>query len=148
MSYTNQLEAFHLNRHLAHKVLQQLRESRVLLRTDGRSYVEHLAYLRSRTQSDFERRFLDFLAGNGYRLPSEAQKSLVDPRCIADFFYEPNVVVFCDGPPHDQPHQQAIDERLRNELRTLGYRVLVLRWDEDLVTPIQRYPEVFYSRFS
>ncbi|MDR7517092.1 MAG: hypothetical protein QN212_07070 [Armatimonadota bacterium] len=104
---------------------------------------EHLEALRTRTQSEFERQFLGFLAEGGYRLPDEAQKSFREPRCIADFFYEPNVVVFCDGPPHDQPDQQRIDERVRQELTALGYRVVVVRWGQDLATQVARFPEVF-----
>jgi len=79
----------------------------------------------------------------GYRLPDGAQKSIPEPRCLVDFFYEPNVLVFCDGPAHDLETTRREDEALRLELVAQGYRVIVLRYDEDLETQLRRYPEVF-----
>ncbi|MEM4412676.1 MAG: DEAD/DEAH box helicase [Candidatus Caldarchaeum sp.] len=143
LSYTNQPDAFRLDRRRVRDILRAMRNSRVELRIRGVSREEHLEQLRARARSDFERQFLDFLAAGGHRLPDEAQKSFPEPRCIADFFYEPNVVVFCDGPPHDQPDQRRVDEKLRRELSDRGYRVIVVRWDHDLEDQIARYPEVF-----
>ncbi len=143
LSYTNQPEAHLLDRWLVRDVLRELLEAHVEPRVHGRSREEHLATLRSRAGSGFERQFLDFLATRDYRLPDDAQKSFQEPRCIVDFFYEPNVVVFCDGPPHDHPDQRELDERVRRELTARGYRVIVIRWDEDLATQVARFPEVF-----
>ncbi len=143
LSYTNQAEALLLDRRLVRDVLRELCTSQVRPRRGGLSYEEHLAYLRSRTQSDFERRFLEFLSKGGYRLPDEAQKSFTEPRCIADFFYEPNVVVFCDGPPHDHPDQRRVDEAVRRELVARGYRVIVIDWHQEIELQVRRYPEVF-----
>lgn len=143
LSYTNQPEAHLLDRRLVQDVLAKLLDCVVERRVGGRSRGEHLEWLRAHAQSEFERTFLDFLATRDYRLPDDAQKSFQEPRCIADFFYEPNVAVFCDGPPHDHPDQQRVDERVRRELTALGYRVVVIRWDQDLATQVARYPEVF-----
>jgi len=49
-------------------------------------------------------------------LPDDAQKSFQEPRCISDFFYEPNVVVFRDGPPHNFLHQRRVNVATRNAL--------------------------------
>jgi Lhr-like helicase/very-short-patch-repair endonuclease len=146
LSFQNQSEAHLLDRRRVRPILQALREAQVEQRVQEVSRQEHLERLRSRTQSEFERRFLDFLAEGGYRLPEEAQKSFQEPRCIADFFYTPNVVLFCDGPLHDAPAQHRVDERLRRELQARGYRVLIIRWDEPLDEQIRRYPEVFGTR--
>ncbi|MBA2226667.1 Zn-binding domain-containing protein [Thermogemmata fonticola] len=149
LSYTNQLEANLLNRQAIRDLLQQLTACQVQPRLSShrseerRSYEEHLAYLRARTQSALERNFLEFLEQHGYRLPADAQKSLAEPRCIADFFYQPNVLVFCDGPPHDTSHQRRIDEQQRRELVACGYRVVVIRWDQDFHQQVRAYPEIF-----
>ncbi len=143
LSYSNQREALLLNRWLVRDILTDLLNAEIRPRIRQLSWEEHLAYLQSRTQSEFERAFLEFLAEHRYRLPDDAQKPFQEPRCIADFFYEPNVVVFCDGPPHDFRHQRQVDAATRNALLARGFRVIVIRWDEDLESQVARYPEVF-----
>ncbi|MHA2636736.1 MAG: DEAD/DEAH box helicase [bacterium JZ-2024 1] len=143
LSYTNQPDAFWLDRREVQEILRALLNCRVERRIQGMSREEHLKQLLDRARSHFERQFLNFLAEGGYRIPEEAQKSFQEPRCIADFFYEPNVVVFCDGPPHDRPHQRQVDEAIRREFLARGYLVIVIRWDKDLAAQISRHPEVF-----
>jgi len=143
LSFQNQTEAHLLDRRRVQPLLQQLSQARVTLRTKHLSREEHLEELRRLVQSQLERRFLDFLAERGYRLPNKAQKSFSEPRCIADFFYAPNVVIFCDGPVHDRPDQRRIDEALRRQLTERGYRVLVLRAEESFESFTQKYPDVF-----
>jgi len=143
LSFQNQTEAHLLDRRRVQPLLQELSKAQVAPRTKGLSREEHFAQLRSRTQSELERHFLDFLAERGYRLPDEAQKSFLEPRCLADFFYAPNVVIFCDGPVHDRPDQRRIDEALRRQLIEQGYRVLVLRPEENFEGFTQRHPDIF-----
>jgi len=76
-------------------------------------------------------------------MPDEAQKPLQDYYSIPDFFYEPNVCLFCDGSVHDEPEQRQKDRITRQELKDLGYWVIVIRYDEDLEEQIKRYPDVF-----
>jgi hypothetical protein len=143
LSYANQMEAHLLDRRAIRDLLLGLTRCTVRLRVGSQSAKEHLERLLSLTQSEFERRFLKFLDRYNYRLPKEAQKSIGEPHCIADFSYDPNVLVFCDGPHHDTTRQRRIDEQLRRQLLTKGYRVIVIRWDKDLKTQVQNYPEVF-----
>ncbi|MCX8024297.1 MAG: DEAD/DEAH box helicase, partial [Thermanaerothrix sp.] len=145
LSYSNQLDAIDLDRHLVRETLLELANSSVLPRKSGRSYHEHLAWLRSLTdpRSELERWFLDTLSDHYYRLPDDAQRSIPELHCVPDFFYEPNVCVFCDGSLHDEPAQRVQDERVRRQLIEHGYRVIVIRYDRDLEEQIRNYPEVF-----
>jgi len=145
LSYSNQLDAIHLDRRVILPFLLELARSRTLARVAGRPYTEHLAVLRSLTdaRSDLERRFLAALAAGGHRLPDNAQHAISAPRCVADFFYAPNVLVFCDGSVHDEPAQRRQDEALRQELQARGYRVVVVRYDRDLDEQIRDCADVF-----
>ncbi len=144
MSYTNQRDHVRLNRHLVKDFLATLAGSVMQSRTEGRTYDEHYRWLRSLTdsRSDLERRFLDRVHQTKRRLPDEAQKRLADYYAAPDFFYTPNVCVFCDGSVHDQPAQRAEDDRVRRELKDKGYRVVVIRYDQDLDQQIAQYADV------
>ncbi len=145
LSFSNQLAAHLLDRHRVRDFLRELTNCRVELRHGARTREEHYRWLRGYTdsRSDLEREFLDALYHGGYRLPDEAQRGISEPQCIPDFFYEPNVCVFCDGSVHDEPDQCARDEELRRRLLARGYRVVVIRYDQDLDEQIRRYPGIF-----
>lgn len=145
LSYYNQIDHLRLNRHLVRDHLLELAHSTTRVGSGERDYEAHYQYLREQTdlQSDLERYFLDYLRQTGRRLPDHAQRQLADAYSTPDFFYEPNICVFCDGSVHDQPQQQAHDQQIRDQLRNQGYRVIVYRYDADLEALCQQYADVF-----
>lgn len=145
LSYSNQRDYPFINRHLVKEFLIRLLKSYTQTIKGGRDYEEHYRWLRSLTdtRSELERKFIDYLYKTKRRLPDEAQKKLTDYDCIPDFFYLPNCCVFCDGSIHDEPAQREKDNIIRQELKELGYRVVVIRYDQDLEEQIRRYSDVF-----
>jgi very-short-patch-repair endonuclease len=63
--------------------------------------------------------------------------------CEADFFYEPNICVFCDGAVHDLPEQRAKDREICTRLKERGYRIIVIRYDPILEERIDDHKDVF-----
>ncbi|MCS7254490.1 MAG: DUF1998 domain-containing protein [Armatimonadota bacterium] len=145
LSYSNQLDHLLINRHSVRDYLMMLSKSKSRVVHAPRDYDAHYNFLRGKThtRSELERRFLDLLYQNRCRLPDEAQQYFPDIPCEVDFFYKPNICVFCDGPVHDQPEQQKKDREIRRKLREKGYRIISIRYDRDLQEQIQAYADVF-----
>jgi hypothetical protein len=148
LNYTNQSEAHLIDRHAIRELLLNLAQSHTLLRYGERNWYEQLEWLRNRLdrQSELETRFLDTLEQLRGRLPDDAQRrlSLSDNReTVADFFYEPNLCVFIDGAPHDQPEQAARDQSVGEQLRTAGYQVVRLDYRTDLEAQLRRRASLF-----
>jgi ribosomal protein L40E len=143
LTYSSARLARYLDRFAVQHLLRELAACTVERRTDGVPYEEQLAKLLARCESSLERAFLEALASRRLRLPDDAQTLIEEPRCRADFFYAPNVLVFIDGPNHNRTMVQSLDERQRRALQAHGYRVIVLRYDEPWLEQFRRYPEVF-----
>lgn len=145
VSFSNQLQGELLDRHRIKDFLLQLKNTKVEIQYPNRSREEHYKWLKVfvDARSSLEKNFLEILYVKGYRLPAIAQKQIPDVGCVADFFYEPNICIFCDGSVHDEPHQHAKDEEVRKKLVSIGYRVIAIRYDQELIQQLRRYPEVF-----
>ena len=146
LSYTNQRDHLLLNRHMLPALLRGLASGHVALAHGERTDEEHYAWLRANTDesSDLERRFLDHLATTQRRLPDHTQALLADYPTRPDFYYEEaRACVYCDGTVHDQPAQAADDQRIRLALRDLGYRVIVIRYDQVLEAQISTHSDLF-----
>ena len=62
---------------------------------------------------------------------------------MADFFYEPNVAVYIDGPVHDYADRAQRDAGQEECLEDAGYLVLRFAdWEQWSVT-IDKYPAIF-----
>lgn len=145
MSYYNQRDHRLLNRHAVRDYLRALADSVTEVGGAERDYEAHYRWLRELTdgRSELEREFLDHLHATGRRLPDFAQYTVPDVMTVPDFFYEPNICVYCDGSVHDEPQQRASDESIRRELKARGYRVVVIRYDRDVEDQVQEQMSVF-----
>jgi len=151
LSYSNQLAHPLIDRHLIPEFLFLLLKSTTTKKTE-RSRDEQYTWLEERRDhnSSLERDFLQLLYESGRRLPDKAQyrpESGVYPE--ADFFYErdgvPGICVFCDGSDHDQPNRKESDQREREKLGDLGYRVLIIRYDSKIDEQLTANQDVFGS---
>lgn len=112
------------------------------------SYDEQFVQLvqESDPNSSTEQVFLKYLKKNGLRLPDKAQVSLKQDFGLyvqPDFFYEPNIYVFCDGKPHDEEEVQRKDKLQRRAMRDASLRVITWHYREPLEELIERYKDVF-----
>ena len=86
---------------------------------------EHIAQLKARCDSDFEREWLDFLETHNLRLPDAAQRRLEEDRTKPDFLYtNQGVAVFIDGIHHKYKDVQAHDRQVTALLEDAGYTVI------------------------
>lgn len=150
LSYTNQGDHPQLNRLLIKDLLMQLASSTTQRGASPPSRDAQFAWLKERvdSRSDLEENLLQLLYETGRNLPDRAQyRPEREVYAEADFYYERDgrhgVAVFCDGPHHDEPQRREQDRTERGKLADLGYRVIVIRYDEDLPPQVGRYPDVF-----
>lgn len=94
-------------------------------------------------QSDLERRWLTFIAEGGWNLPSDAQVRFESLFIQPDFTYGKQVVIFVDGPPHDDPQQQAKDRVQEETLLDAGITVVRFHHAADWRAVVAEYPSVF-----
>ncbi len=142
LSYYNQRDHRLLDRRLVRDFLLALKCALARPAIVALDYEEHYRWLRALTdtRSELERHLLDRLYAARRRLPDCAQHRIPGLYCIPDFFYEPNICVFCDGSVHDEPQQQARDREMRSLLEQKGYRVVAIRYDRDLEEQLRDLP--------
>ncbi|WP_326603457.1 DEAD/DEAH box helicase [Rhodococcus sp. PD04] len=127
LSYSNQWDHQHLDRHTVTDLLRRLTRATVSVGAGGEDRSDHLRRLTAQSNS-LEQRFLELLDEHGYRLPDQAQQ-LVDGLYVRpDFAFhtkDMDVAVFIDGPVHDSAHQAEKDEQARVKLEDeAGWLVL------------------------
>ncbi|OJW30340.1 MAG: hypothetical protein BGO54_01775 [Sphingobacteriales bacterium 46-32] len=147
LSYYNQYYHQQIDRNLIRNALQNLSGAsiEILPNKSFDSYEEQYRFLQSsRDQNSItEDRFLQHLFRHGLKLPDEAQPKVADMYVKPDFFYKPNVLIFCDGTPHDEDSITKEDKAKRDALKQAGYQVLVWYYREDISSFIAKRPDIF-----
>jgi ATP-dependent helicase YprA (DUF1998 family) len=133
-NYYNQPLHELFDRTLVLPLLGQLEKAdikRVVTESDEAHYKALLALC----ESEFERKVLNEIRRQNLPLPSAAQRTIFEadePVAQADFYYDNHsVILFVDGQHHDEEHNKSSDKLKRGRLEGLGYRLFVLRYDED-----------------
>jgi ATP-dependent helicase YprA (DUF1998 family) len=134
--YTNQTDHRLLDRQTIWAFLRELAQAAVAASPTAQPRTAHLADLQAQADSSLEQAWLAFAERHRLRLPDKAQVHIPTADCSADFLYENDyVVIFVDGPVHDQAHIAARDRQIERALADLGYTALRFRWDEQALWP-------------
>lgn len=148
LSYFNQWHHEILDRFSIKAALEYLMDCDVEKITGGNDREEHYRMLQKLIDpnSATEEKFLQYLYKNRLALPDKAQVRVPDYYVSADFLYNTSsgqVLIFCDGSPHDQDHVRDDDTSKREKLRRLGYDVVEWHYTEALEDLVQRRRDVF-----
>jgi hypothetical protein len=159
LSYSNQPDHAHLKRYLVRDLLLKLagsvtareRGGATGLNTIGASHASAEGEISAEqaqpltaqlAESSFADKVLEYLRASGRRLPDLTRPILEGAEVRPDFYYAGQAVcVFCDS---ELPTRTQIEKRA--DLADLGYRIVVLKKEEDLDTQLNRWSDVFVSR--
>lgn len=147
LSYSNQWDHQHLDRHSVVGLLRRMMAATVAVGAGGEDRASQLERLTSACDSELEKKFLALLEQHGYRLPDEAQKVVDGLYVRPDFAYHADgmdIALFIDGPVHDSAHQQEKDEAARMKLEDeAGWLVLRFHHNDDWLSTIAEHASVF-----
>jgi len=147
LSYYNQRDHQKINRFLIKDALEKLKICKIEIISNPafRDYNEHYQHLLKSfdPSSSTELEFLGYLYKHGYRLPDKAQQYMEGIYSQPDFFYEPDIHVFCDGKPHDDPKVRKHDKEVRQAIRNKGEQVIVYYYKDQIESVIKKRPDVF-----
>ncbi len=147
LSYYNQRYHDVIDRHLIQDALEKLRLCNIEVITNS-SYENYDSQYQALLKqidptSPTELNFLEFLYKNGLKLPDSAQKQVEGIYCQPDFFYEPDVWVFCDGTPHDKPEIKEKDKQQRKAILNHGDQVFVYYYKDNLDELTAKRTDIF-----
>jgi len=147
LSYYNQRFHKSIDRFLIQDALKKLKCCSVEIHRNSnyKDYDSQYAALEKALDpnSSTEKTFLKYLYEHGLRLPDSAQKRVDGVYVQPDFFYEPDIHVFCDGTPHDRPEVKEQDLLKRAQIRSLGEKVFVYYYQDNLAQLIASRPDIF-----
>lgn len=151
LSYYNQPDHELLDRRNkdVFKILTSLTNAKIKISSDGRTHDEQAEQLKRLSNSSLEQEWLKYIKESGYRLPDRAQVTLEEFNTRPDYIYPHGTVIYIDGPHHDQPGQQKIDEDITKKLKNAGYEVIRFPKERERWPGIiARYPDVFGGKES
>lgn len=145
LSYYNQPDHLHIDRHRVKDFLMGLRIARVDTSPVEVPRAEHLVRLRRLCDTNLERDWLDFLDARQLRLPERAQHYYEQHLTRPDFSYLGHnpAFIYVDGPPHDYPDRQARDRAQNDALLAAGITVVRFPHSEDWEAIIRKHPSIF-----
>lgn len=100
---------------------------------DNLLYDQYVTILSAEQKFSFELAVLKELKKMNIAMPAELHKIISrndEMIAEADFYYETKICVFIDGPDHDKEHVKLDDERKRDNLKKLGYKVVVVYYGD------------------
>lgn len=147
LSYYNQYYHQQIDRNLIREAISLLSNAKVEIISNKSfgSYEEQYKFLEATrdSTSSTEKVFLKHLYNNGLKLPDLAQPEVENLFIRPDFFYEPNIYVFCDGTPHDDETVKKEDYKKRKALMELGKRVIIWYYKDNLEALVEKYSGIF-----
>lgn len=152
LSYSNQQDHQHLDRHVVKELLERLMHAATAVHPESQQSDEDRYDELAKASNGLERQFLDLLRNQGYRLPSDAQKIVEGYFVRPDFAYyssDNNVAIFLDGPIHDGDYQKQKDKdaqaRLEDEAGWTVLRFPYSEADDGWLSKIAEHEDVFGS---
>ena len=147
LSYYNQRCQDIINRHLIQDALEKLQLCNLEIITNA-AYPDYESQYQALLKqidptSSTELKFLNFLHNNGLKMPDAAQKQVDGIYCQPDFFYEPDIWVFCDGTPHDKPEVKEKDKKQRKAILNHGDQIFIYYYKDDLAGIISKRSDIF-----
>jgi superfamily II DNA/RNA helicase len=147
LSYYNQRHHLDIDRFAIKEALLMMQQSKIEsdLKDNQVDYDSHYQSLIKQydKNSSTELKFLEHLYKKGLRLPDTAQERTDGIYSQPDIFYEPDVWVFCDGTPHDQPEVKEQDKKIRDAIRNRGEQVWVYYYRDNLAEKISERGDIF-----
>ncbi len=147
LSYYNQRYHLDIDRFLIQDALEKLKVCNVEILTSiyNEDYDGHYQRILSQIDKNSitELKFIDYLHKNGLRLPDEAQLRVDGVYAQPDFFYKPDIHVYCDGTPHDDPKLKEHDLIVRDAIKNKGEQVIVYYYKDKLEDVISKRPDIF-----
>ncbi|KAA3606603.1 MAG: DUF1998 domain-containing protein [Calditrichaeota bacterium] len=147
LSYYNQRHHKEIDRRLIKDALQKLMDCQIEIVSNKAfaNYEEQYEQLQNARDpnSQTEDKFLKYLYKNNIKLPDLAQPKIPNLFVRPDFLYKPNIVIFCDGTPHDKTEIKKDDKNKRQVLKDNGFQVLTWNYKDSLESFVKSRPDIF-----